>query len=71
MPSRMSKTTYEKFAALLRGTKMDGDVREVLTQGMVDIFAEDNPRFNARLFTEAAYPPVEPRPVIRFDPWES
>lgn len=70
--ARMSKTTYEQFAALMAGTAMPDEARRSLEDGMLRIFRADNPLFHAGKFLEAADPANvgkskgAARPVLKF-----
>lgn len=69
---KMSKTTYEQFAALMAGTDMPVRVRRTLEGGMLRIFRDDNPQFHAGKFLDAADPANvgkakgPARPVLKF-----
>lgn len=53
MPSRMSKTTYEQFAAKIGAVTMPSEVFYAVVFEMIEVFHADSPRFNATRFTEA------------------
>lgn len=51
---KMSKTTYEQFAARVGAVKMPSEVFYDVLHEMIEVFVADNPhQFNATLFVEA------------------